>query len=369
MNHLEQLLNHPSAARHIAGGAPPVPIHVRIEPTECCNMRCSFCIWHGRERHRHIADVTTYSGAHSLPQERLLALVDELSQIGTKAISFTGAGDPLMYPHMEEVLLRVLERGLRFAVTTNFAMPLTDSLLDLLSQAHWIRISVSASNAVTYNTIQLPAGEGQEGGRAFERLQDNVTRLIAARKKCGTGVRINASYVLTQENRYEALSAAQFAHRTGFDSISFRPDDPAICGTAPIAFDEQTQKQLYAAAIKFDSEHFRVSFSDAVLQRDDDSVQGLRCLYAHHTAYVAATGEVYPCCYTRYDRRFILGDISFGTFKDFWWSEHHQKRLKVLTVNSCPVCQYDATNIGLRTCSHQLSEQRFREGKAQECFI
>jgi len=362
MSHFDNLIMHPSAFNHLSSGSPPVPIHVRLEPTECCNMRCIFCVWHDTEIHKNIASVTSYTGTASFPFERLLELIEELKELGTKAISFTGAGDPLVYPRIEEVFRKVDLSGIQFAVTSNFSMPISDSLLDILCKAKWVRISMNAAESETYGKIHSPVEIDRT--LAFNRLKDNIRRLVAARRTSGCNIRINASFVVSEHNGSEVLKAAQHAKKLGFDSISFRPDDPNIQGSKPLPFSPAVQKQL-AALEALQSEMFKISVSDSHGCRTHDEIKEVLCRYANHTAYIAATGEVYPCCYTRYDKRFIIGDILTTSFRDFWWSSLHQNNLKQVLIENCPECPYDDTNIRLNNFDPEAS----RTTSEEECFI
>lgn len=362
MSHFDNLIRHQSVINHLTNSSPPVPIHVRLEPTECCNMRCIFCVWHDPQIHKSITSVTSYTGNASLPCKRLLKLIEELKELGTKAISFTGAGDPLVYPHIEEVLRRVELRGIQFAITSNFAMPLSDSLLAILCKAKWIRISMNAAEPDTYGKIQSPVGA--DSPFVFKRLQDNIRRLVAVRRTSDTNVQINASFVVSEHNGDEVLRAGQQAKELGFDSISFRPDDPNIQGSKPLPFSQNVQKQL-AALRSLQGDKFTISASDSISCRTYEEMEGVRCRYAHHTAYIAATGEVYPCCYTRYDKRFIIGNILATDFRDFWWSSLHQKNLEKVLIENCPVCPYDDTNIRL----HNFVSGAGYSTSEEECFI
>lgn len=362
MSHFSNLIMHQSVFNHLLSGSPPVPIHVRIEPTECCNMRCIFCVWHDTEIHNNIESVTSYTGTASLPCERLLELIEELKALGTKAISFTGAGDPLVYPYIEKVLRKVYLSGIQFAITSNFAMPLSESLLQILCKAKWIRISINAAESETYGKIHSPVE--MDRSLVFKRLQENIQRLVAARRASGSNVQVNASFVVSEHNGNEVSKAARHAKSLGFDSISFRPDDPNIQGSKPLPFSPDVKMQL-ASLDSLRSDNFKIFASDSHGIRKHEEIKGLLCRYANHSAYVAATGEVYPCCYTRYDKRYIIGNILATSFRDFWWSNLHQKNLKRLLVGNCPECPYDDTNI--RLCNFDPGTNCTRSG--EECFI
>ena len=355
MSHFDSLIGHQSVFSHLAAGSPPVPVHVRIEPTECCNMRCIFCVWHDTEIHKDIASVTSYTGKASLSCERLIRLTEELKGLGTKAVSFTGAGDPLVYPHIEEVLRKVASNGIQFAITSNFSMPLSDSLLAVLCNAGWVRISMNAAEPDTYARIHAPVETDRE--LVFNRLKDNIRRLVAARRALGADMRINASFVVSEHNSNEVLKAGRQAEKLGFDSISFRPDDPSIQGSKPIPFSCSVKKQL-AALESLQSEKFRISAQDSYGCRVHEETRGVTCRYAEHTAYIAATGEVYPCCYTRYNKRFIIGNILTMDFRDFWWSRQHQENLGQILIENCPECPYDETNIRLNSFSPEVKRTR-----------
>ena len=59
-------------------------------------------------------------------------LLEELKKTGVKCVSFTGSGDPLFYPYMDEILKKCHELGLKVGVTSNFAMKISDNLIKKL---------------------------------------------------------------------------------------------------------------------------------------------------------------------------------------------------------------------------------------------
>ncbi len=95
-----------------------VPIHVQIELTERCNHQCTFCHNHCKERREAIPNFD-FTGTRDFPLERLKCLLEELKIAGTKAISFTGTGEPLLYADLPEILELLCIFGIKFSITTN----------------------------------------------------------------------------------------------------------------------------------------------------------------------------------------------------------------------------------------------------------
>ena len=97
------------------------PSHVRLEPSEACNFRCNFCVWHDPDRSVEIKD-TVDKKMRIWEKNRAILLLEELKNTGVKCVSFTGAGDPLFYPYMDEIIHKCHSLGLKVGVTSNMAM-------------------------------------------------------------------------------------------------------------------------------------------------------------------------------------------------------------------------------------------------------
>jgi cyclic pyranopterin phosphate synthase len=322
------------------------PLHVRIEPTEACNFKCGFCYFHDEGKRAELPFME-FTGRHSLELDRLLSLIDELAELGTRAVSFTGAGEPLVFPRMELVLNRIRQRGMRFAVTSNLAMKMSESLVESLAGGAWLRWSLNAGTAGTFRRIHNPRGSDAEG--AFQRAQENVRRIDAARKRLELPLSFNASYVVTEINQEDVLPAARLAREMGVDSLSFRPELPFDRQDDFLQYSQAIERDIEKAKSELESETFRIHMN--VERLEDVQKLGdpeLVCFYSNHTTYVAANGDVFPCCYTRMDRHYAMGNILKTSFKELWVSEERRKNYQALVFDRCPSCPYGRTNQALR---------------------
>lgn len=139
----------------------PRPVVAHVMPTDVCQHTCAFCSVQTREGDKlEIKQITTF--------------LDQLVPLGLKAVIVSGGGNPILYPHFNEMIAEIHNRGLQIGLITN-GMPLktyyfmgwkgakepytrqswknvTPATLDKLT---WIRISMSGFDHPE-NAIYVP---------------------------------------------------------------------------------------------------------------------------------------------------------------------------------------------------------------------
>jgi len=82
-----------------------LPLFVSWELTNRCNLKCRYCdVWK--------------LNSEELPTDTVLSMVDELKNLGTKFISFTG-GEPLLRKDIDEILSHCKTNGLYASLNSN----------------------------------------------------------------------------------------------------------------------------------------------------------------------------------------------------------------------------------------------------------
>jgi radical SAM protein with 4Fe4S-binding SPASM domain len=322
-------------------------IHVRIEPTEICNFQCKFCVTQDELR-LNIIKEQGYNGTNrKFDLERILNLLDELKEVGVKAISFVAVGDPLMYPGIEKVLKKAFELNFALGLTSNFAMDIKEETIDVLSRFRWLRWSMNGGSEEIYLKTNNPRGKSKE--YAYENVQSNIKKIIQKRVENKTTVTINASYVVSEWNFNDLENAAILGKSLGIDNLFFRPDMMAMNPRTNKPLDIlKKNHNLLLKAMNHANNKFKVH---AEYERENDVLKSedkdLVCFYSNHSIYIAANGDVYPCCYTRINKKFAIDNISNKNFKKFWSEQKNVDHYKELNINTCPSCPYTKINSDL----------------------
>jgi len=145
------------------------PLHLDIESVSVCNLKCPFCAtthkrW-GNEKHGYM-DYALYK-----------KIIDEGVESGLCAIKLSLRGEPLLHPKLVRMVEYAKEKGVMDVYFNTNAILLTEEKFGKLVDARLDRISISIEgfNKETYEKFRV--------GASFERLFDNVSKLITIRNR------------------------------------------------------------------------------------------------------------------------------------------------------------------------------------------
>ena len=116
------------------------PILVHMAPTNKCQMNCVFCCFKNRQNKNLEISLEEF-------KEGMTAFWN----LGTRAIEFTGGGEPTLWPHINEAIVWLKEMGFSIGMNTNTIDAHLVKHWDLLT---WVRISLNVFDY--YDSIDIP---------------------------------------------------------------------------------------------------------------------------------------------------------------------------------------------------------------------
>lgn len=130
------------------------PLYMRIKPTNKCNHNCYYC--HYKNAYLNLDE---YNPNDEIPRDKMMEIIDDMASLGTKAVTFSGGGEPLLYPFIEDAMEKILEKNIDLSVITNGSL-LKGRKAELLSRAKWVRISLESIDDEKYSQIRGLRGGG-----------------------------------------------------------------------------------------------------------------------------------------------------------------------------------------------------------------
>jgi pyruvate-formate lyase-activating enzyme len=138
------------------------PVHLLIEPTPVCNLRCIMCF----QVDKTFSSNREYVGMMSWGL--FTRLVDQAADHGCHAITLASRGEPTLHKRFGEMLLYIHDKGILDVKINTNATRLTEKLChDILSaNVATVTLSVDATNKETYEQIRVRG--------KFDRVLDNI---------------------------------------------------------------------------------------------------------------------------------------------------------------------------------------------------
>jgi len=226
-----------------------------------------------------------------------LNLVNSLRDMGTKSITFTGGGEPLMHPQVKSMVKIARLFDIQVGLVTNGVLLEKVEPEDFL----FIRVSLDASNPEMYQALK--------GKNLFNKVLDNIREALLR------GTTLGVSYVVCEENKDGIEEMIALGKSLGLKYVQFKP--------------------AWVNGGKF--EDYTVPDTKSVIDMDRYTARDrLPCAIAGLIGIVGADANCYFCCQYRGDKRFNLGSLKHFSFGELW-----KKRARIHPdISRCPQCRY-----------------------------
>jgi MoaA/NifB/PqqE/SkfB family radical SAM enzyme len=179
---------------------------LQVESAVACNLRCVMCPW------REITKDSQNRGLMS--PEIWEAIRPYLPNV--KSVDFTGGGEPLLQPKLEEWITDAKRAGCETGFLSNGLLLKKDRLNRILEAGvDWICISIDGATADMYNKIRI--------GSDFDRVCENVANIAALRIAKLPKTMIN--FVLMDLNIHQVQDMVRLTAKLGVDQINFKQCD------------------------------------------------------------------------------------------------------------------------------------------------
>lgn len=319
----------------ILEGEIPPPVAVEIDPSNLCTQSCVWCMFR---------DFKLREGV-SLNPGLMGSLISNLGEIGVKAITFTGGGEPLVNPATPEAMSLASFLGIQVGLVTNGdLLEREDVLKAVFETCRYVRLSIDAGSDDTYFRLKHPMNRDQ-----FTRNLESMRRLVDG----GFRGDVGAAFLVHPETYRELPTLITELEEVGASYLQVRPClgvefTPSIINfSRDVVESYRGELRIYANFQRFDEIRYGMDFK--------------RCLATPLLGIVGADAKMYLCCQLRGDSDYVIGDLRERPFSEWWGGELHRKAIERIDLSRCPPCRYSTFN--------HLIEEVFIEDRMHRNFL
>lgn len=287
---------------------PVLPPCIDIEPNNTCNLRCRHC------------QVTYWKKlSFYLDEKGFCKILDQLPSL--RSVKLQGMGEPLLNRQLPEMLRAGAERKMSMSFVTNGTV-FTDSLAAQLQEITRLSIyfSVDGATAQTHESIRI--------GSNFDSIVKNIRDLTERRGAAGNPF-IAITTVVTSQNLHEIPQLVLLAGELGVDSLSLQTTltswgkEEVNGHNRDISIpekSEQLDKTLAEARIAAAANGVNLQ-----VQYGDRYSRHRKCPWPWTRAFIAANGDVVPCCILADSDTIKMGNVFEESFATIWNSRGYQE--------------------------------------------
>lgn len=285
---------------------PVLPPWIDIEPNNTCNLRCQHC------QVPHWSKPPAY-----LDEPSFARILDQLP--GLIAVKLQGMGEPLLNRNLVAMLREGERRGISMQFISNGTIMSQEQAEQLLQLKNThICFSIDGATAATHEKIRL--------GSRLEQIVANIKKLVTGRGHFRQPA-ISITAVLNACNLREIPGIVTLAREMGVDGVNIQ--------TALTNWGKQEIKRHndairvaahseQAAAVLREAQGIAcASHVPLKIQDDDYYSRARKCPWPWKRAFIAANGDVVPCCILADASTINMGNVFERDFSEIWNSRQY----------------------------------------------
>jgi len=332
-----KFLNFPDHLAAVSSGEMIAPAHIRIKPMNWCNHNCWYCAY----RSDNVQLGGDINLRDRIPADKMLEIIDDIVDMGVKAVTFSGGGEPLLYKALPKCIERLATGGVNVAALTN-GVNLTGKMADAFARhGTWVRISMDAWDDDSYQKSR-----GARPGE-FDALMGNIAAFTATATDCVLGV----SFIIGHENHGHVLDMCKALKGAGARHVKLSgviiANEPAANNIYHDEIRDAVMAQIAGAEALADDGFSVLNHYHDVAERFEKTYH--TCPYLKYLTVIGADLKVYTCQDKAYTDSGLLGSLENAGFKEFWFSEENRRALNAFdpSVSCQHHCVTHAKNLAI----------------------
>jgi MoaA/NifB/PqqE/SkfB family radical SAM enzyme len=287
------------------------PLHIRLKPTNVCNHNCWYCAY--RQADFQLGKDMVVKDF--IPQGKMMEIISDCAEMGVKAITFTGGGEPLVYPHILETVKVLADSDIKFATLTN-GSKLNGEIAEIFAhRGTWVRVSLDGWDGPSY------AFHRKVSVNEFSKVMNNLENF----KTIGGTCYLSVVCIINKENHSHVYDMIKNLSNIGIDSVKASPAIISNCGNENNEYHkpymEMVGEQVSKAIKDFQNDKFEIS-NGYYEQLTTFNKNYAWCPNAQITPVIGADLNVYSCQDKAYNiEEGMIFSIKNQRFKDGWFSD------------------------------------------------
>ena len=321
-----KFLNFNKQLNAISKGEVVAPIHIRVKPINLCNHDCWYCAY----RTDNVTLGDQMNERDQIPRGKMIELAHDFVDMGVKAVTFSGGGEPLIYKPLPEIIEILAKGGIRIASLTN-GSNLKGRVADAFAKyGTWVRVSIDAWDNESY--VKSRGAKSND----FSKLIKNISDFTARDTKCVLGV----SFIVGKDNYKHIAEVCSLLKTCKVDHVKISgavvSNDAAGNNAYHSLIKDEVAKQILETK-KLEDEGFKVLNHYHDLEERFEKKYN-KCPFLKFLTVVGADQYIYTCQDKAYTETGKIGSIKNKSFKDFWLSK--ENKIFLNTFNPSTKCNH-----------------------------